>query len=80
MGLEMAALGSISADVRHKAAPPDPRRGPPALGVPWGHAPPIWCHTGASNTPDSAHDSAPGWRRSCGLGVCGSGRRGVFEG
>jgi hypothetical protein len=31
--LEMGALGSISADVRHdKAAPPAPRRSPPALG------------------------------------------------
>ena len=39
---DMAALGSISADVRHKAAPPGPRRSPPALGVPWGHVPPIW--------------------------------------
>ena len=72
MGLEMGALGSISADVRHKAAPPGPRRSPPALGVPWGHAPPVWCHTGAHNTPDWTHDSAPGWRRSCGLGVRGS--------
>ena len=31
MGLEMGALGSISADVRHKAAPPGP--------APWGYAP-----------------------------------------
>ena len=69
---DMAALGSISADVRHKAAPPAPHRGPPALGAPWGHAPPVWCHTGAHNTPDWTHDSAPGWRRSWGLGVCGS--------
>ena len=69
----MGALGSISADVRHKAAPLGPRHSPPALGVPWGHAPPVWCHTGAHNTPDWTHDSAPGWRRSCSLGVCGSG-------
>ena len=72
MGLEMGAPGSISADVRHKAAPPGPHRGPPALGPPWGHAPPVWRGIGAPNTPDSAHDSAPGWRRSWGLGVCGS--------
>ena len=78
MGLEMGALGSISADVRHKAAPPGPRRSPPALGVPWGHAPPVWCHTGAHNTPDWTHDSAPGWRRSWRLGVCGSGP-GAFQ-
>ena len=78
MGLEMGALGSISADVRHKAAPPGPRRSPPALGAPWGHAPPVWCHTGAHNTPDWTHDSAPGWRRSWRLGVCGSGP-GAFQ-
>ena len=33
MGLDMGALGSISAGVRHKAAPPGPGRSPPAL---WG--------------------------------------------
>ena len=66
--------GSISADVRHKAVPPGPHRGPPALGVPWGHAPPVWCHTGAHNIPDSAHD---GWWRSCRLGVSGSGPGGI---
>ena len=74
MGLEMGALGSISADVRHKAAPPGPRRSPPALGVPWDHAPPVRCRTGAHDTPDWTHDSAPyapGWRRSWRLGVCG---------
>ena len=49
-----------------------PRRSPPALGAPWGHAPPVWCHTGAHNTPDWTHDSAAGWRRSWRLEVCGS--------
>ena len=60
MGLEMGALGSISADARHKAAAPGPHRGPRALGVPWGHAPPVWLDIGAHNTPDWTHDSAPG--------------------
>merc|ERR1712086_785412 len=48
------ALGSISADVRHTAAPPAPRRSPPALGVPWGHVPPIWRPGGPCRRPHHA--------------------------
>ena len=73
MGLEMGALGPISANVRHKAAPRGPRRSPPALGALWGHAPPVWCRADAHNTPDWTHDSTTGWWRSWRLGVCGSG-------
>ena len=32
----------LGADVRHMARPPGPRRCPPALRPPWGHAPPVW--------------------------------------
>ena len=60
----MGALGSISAVVRRKAAPLGPCRSPPALGVPWGHAPPVWCRADAHNTPDWTHDSTPDWWRS----------------
>ena len=65
MGLEMGALGPISVDVRHKAAPPGPRRSPPAVGVPWGHAPPVWRPRWPCRRPNEP-DSAPGWGGSHG--------------
>ena len=46
--------GPMSADVRHMARPPGPLRSPPALRVPWGHAPPIWRPGGPRRRPHHA--------------------------
>ena len=46
--------GPMSADVRHMAPPPGPLRSPPALRVPWGHAPPIWRPGGPRRRPHHA--------------------------
>ena len=64
--METAALRSISADVSHEAALPGPRRSPPALWVPWGHAPPTWRPGGPCRRPHHARFSLalpPGGRR-----------------
>ena len=46
--------GPMSADVRHMARPSGPLRSPPALRVPWGHAPPIWRPGGPRRRPHHA--------------------------
>ena len=46
--------GPMSADVRHMAPTPGPLRSPPALRVPWGHAPPIWRPGGPRRRPHHA--------------------------
>ena len=53
-GAKWRLPGPMSADVRHMAPTPGPLRSPPALRVPWGHAPPIWRPGGPRRRPHHA--------------------------